>query len=230
MAIKQYDTTQLLRKARQLTNYRFRDRDLILAALTHPSYRFENNGVDYDYERLEFVGDAILDLVIAKELWDDPKQADEGEMTRRRSELVSGKNLAQVAAGIELGKYLRFGKGEAATGGANKDSILENALEALIGAVFLDGGYKKAARFILQQLKIRPQVQASQQNPKNALQELCHKMDLSLPEYKTVEKGPAHKRQYHATVYVDGKTLGKGKAGTRKGAEAAAAELALGKL
>jgi len=230
MSNTEYDTNQLLRQARIFTNYRFRDRKLILAALTHPSYRFENNGVNHDYERLEFVGDAILDLVIAKELWDDPNELNEGEMTRRRSELVSGKNLSRVAAELELGKLLRFGKGEAATGGANKDSILENALEALIGAVFLDGGYKKAARFILEQLKIHPQVPVSQPNPKNALQEICHKKGMSLPEYQTTEKGLAHKRQYSATVYVDGKQRGKGKGGTIKGAEAAAARVALSKL
>lgn len=230
MAKIQEDTTRLLREARQLTGYRFRDSKLILAALTHPSYRFENQGVDYDYERLEFVGDAILDLVIAEELWLDPKKADEGEMTRRRSDLVSGKNLSLVAREFGLGRLLRFGKGETATGGANKDSILENALEALIGAVFLDGGYKKAARFILNQLEIRPQPTTSQQNPKNTLQELCHQKGLPLPQYKTTEKGPAHNHQYHATVYVNNRPLAKGKARTRKGAEAAAANLALSKL
>lgn len=208
--------------------YRFRQKDLLEAALTHPSFRSENQAVNADNQRLEFLGDAVLGLLAADRLMKQHAAADEGELTRLKSAMISGRALAAAARLLGLGEYLRMGKGEASSGGAERDSNLEDALEALAGAVWLDGGLKASRRFFEKHVfRLLGTGDAVQINPKGALQEYAQKKGYAIPEYRMMEEsGPDHARCYTVEVTVSAYAF-RGEGTSRREAEKKAAEKAV---
>jgi ribonuclease-3 len=210
------------------TGYRFRNKELLDAALTHPSFRYENAGTASDNQRLEFLGDAVLGLIAADVLMERYPQAAEGELTRLKSSLTSGVALAAAARELGLGSFLRLGKGEAASGGADRDSNLEDALEALLGAVWLDGGLKAARKFFDRNLfRTLEHAEPALDNPKGALQEYARKKGYVPPEYRVIESsGPDHARRYSVEVTVSTYAY-RGEGTSRREAERQAATQAI---
>jgi ribonuclease-3 len=208
--------------------YRFKNKQRLKAALTHPSFRYENPEVPSDNQRLEFLGDSVLGLLAADALMKHHPDAPEGDLTKLKSVLTSGVSLAKVAARLELGSYLLLGRGEAAAGGAERESNLEDVLEALIGAIWLDGGLKAIRKFfdrhVFQTLET---AEPALLNPKGTLQEYAQKNGFGIPEYAvTAESGPDHDRRF--TVQVTVSTFGfTGEGRSRREAEKNAAEKAV---
>ncbi|MEI8205822.1 MAG: ribonuclease III [Kiritimatiellales bacterium] len=208
--------------------YRFKKKVLLEAALTHPSYRYEMLDAESDNQRLEFLGDAVLGLLAADILMERNPQAAEGELTKLKSAISSGTALASAARELGLGEHLRLGKGEAASGGADRDSNLEDALEALLGAVWLDGGLKAARKFFDRNIfQILENGSPVMNNPKGILQEYAQKKGYAAPEYKVTEaSGPDHARRYCVEVTVSTYAY-RGEGTSRREAEKMAAEKAV---
>jgi len=208
--------------------YRFKKKALLEAALTHPSYRYEMPDAESDNQRLEFLGDAVLGLLAADILMERNPQAAEGELTKLKSAISSGLALASAARALGLGAHLRLGKGEAASGGADRDSNLEDALEALLGAVWLDGGLKAARKFFDRNIfQCLENAEPVLNNPKGILQEYAQKKGYAAPEYKVTEAtGPDHARRYCVEVTVSTYAY-RGEGTSRREAEKNAAEKAV---
>ena len=211
--------------------YRFRNPALLDTALLHRSHRFENPAVDADNQRLEYLGDAVLGLIAADALYRRLPSADEGELSRCRASLTSGRTLARLARGIGLGERVRLGRGEEKTGGRTRESTLADAMEAVLGAAYLDGGLKAAGKIFdkvfageLETLGAR----LDADNPKGLLQEMCQEAWQQTPSYEVVgESGPSHARLYEVTVCVAGRILGRGRGSSKRTAEAEAAQKAV---
>ena len=213
----------------------FNDLSLLEQALVHRSYINENPGLaPVSNERLEFLGDAVLGLVIAEKLYLEYPQCSEGEMTKFRSALVRRDTLARIARTISLGNYLYLGKGEEASGGRYKLANLAGALEAVIAAVFLDQGSATARNFILKLLSKELQKVVShgvETEYKSQLQELIQSRQQITPTYHLAEAvGPAHDREFTVEVRVGDTVLGRGSGKSKKAAETEAARLALERL
>jgi ribonuclease-3 len=227
--------TDILVSLEEKTAYRFRNRALLEEALTHKSFSNEWQGETVPFnERLEFLGDAVLDLVVSRYVYRRFAAAPEGELTRIRAEVVNEKSLAQVARKLELGEYFRLGKGEEKSGGRNKDSLLANALEAFLGAVFCDGGFEEA-RQVAERLLAGEMERAGQRKAgmdfKTRLQEILQGRLGTVPEYVLSQvEGPEHRRLYSVEVRVEGRVAGCGSGTTKKKAEQEAAREALRKL
>ncbi|MDA1009858.1 MAG: ribonuclease III [Chloroflexi bacterium] len=210
----------------------FDDRALLHAALTHPSFANEHpEDPAPTNERLEFLGDAILGAIIAEELYSRFPQVQEGRLTEWRSALVCGPTLSRVAIEVlDLGPWLRLGRGEEQTGGREREGNLERAYEAIVGAVYLDRGYATATEFVRRTLGGELEALARDPgilNPKGALQQLAQE-HLGRPEYRLVEQdGPEHDRQFTVEVRLGSEALGRGRAGTKQEAEKEAARQAL---
>ena len=203
----------------------WRDRDLLALALTHRSYAFENGGLDTN-ERLEFLGDAVLALVITEVIYHAHPAAPEGELAKLRAAAVRTSALAAVARDLGLGPHVRLGKGEAASGGADKDSILADTLEAVIGACYIDGGFPAATELVHRLFGARLEAMAADGaalDYKTSLQELTAARFNTLPTYVLAEEGPDHRKSFTATVKVAGDTYGSGHGRNKKEAEQAAA-------
>lgn len=215
--------------------YRFNDEALLHKALTHKSYSNEN--VDDSIvcnERLEFLGDAVLDLVISQQTFELYPNLQEGELTRIRAELVSEKNLSTLARKLEVGPCLLLGKGERRSGGEQKSSLLADSMEALFGAVFCDSDYE-TARAVISVLFDNAIVSAARKeydlDYKTNLQELCQKKFRNPPEYRMVNAtGPDHQKIYEVEVLLAGEPLGRGAGRSKKTAEQQAAQVALDRL
>lgn len=211
--------------------YRFSDPALEALAYTHPSCNSEHG----DNQRLEFLGDAALDLIIADALYQRLPKKDEGILDRARASLVNGRSLAAKAKSLNLGAHLQVSESQRKHHPEPSDSMLEDALEALIGAIYLDGGLEAARSFVLglfnEQLT-SIEVESDQRNPKSRLQEWSQKNHKgAVPQYELVHsEGPDHKRRYTASVRLGGEELARGEDGSIKGAEMAAAEIALAHL
>lgn len=215
--------------------YRFRKRRFLEQALTHPSYAHEQAGGAIAHnQRLEFLGDAALGLVAASALYEMYPESPEGDLTKLRSAISSTRALAEVARQIGLGHYLRLGRGEETAGGRARPSILADAMEAVIGAAFLDGGLKAVEKIFMAcfAARLTPALAVSwMENPKGALQELAHKKGKGIPAYQMVrEEGPAHARIFTAHVLVGGALLGEGRGRTKREAEQDAARRAIQRL
>lgn len=219
-------------KLQERIGYRFAEPALLAAALTHRSYANEQPaGGRADNERLEFLGDAILGLVIAEALYRDYPQLPEGELTRLRAELVNAATLAQLARQLELGTALRLGRGEVKGGGRDKENILADALEALFGAIYLEAGSAAARPAILGLFgPTIAQRTARRQGSdyKTRLQEELQARRRELPDYSLIaSQGPDHDRSFDVEVRSAGQLLGSGSGRSKKEAEQAAAKAAL---
>jgi ribonuclease III len=201
-------------------------------ALTHRSYAFEAGGVP-DNERLEFLGDTVLQLVVTDEIFRRFAHAREGRLAKLRAALVNTGRLADVARTLNLGAAVKLGRGEEQSGGRDKDSILADTLEAVLGAVYLDCGLRTATQVILNlfgPLVEELSTQYAALDYKTALQELAAAELASLPVYEVTDSGPDHDKQFAAQVMVDGEWLGAGEGRSKKAAEQEAARAAYGVL
>jgi ribonuclease-3 len=207
------------------------DPELLVLALTHRSFAHEAGGIPTN-ERLEFLGDAVLGLVVTETLYASHPDAPEGELAKMRAATVSQKALAGVARELELGQYILLGRGEKRTRGFDKDSILSDVVEALIGACFVAHGIDQARTLVHRLVDTRLDVAASLSQSldwKTSLQELAAQRGYDAPEYTVTGSGPEHARQFTAQVAV-GPTLGEGIGTAKKHAEQAAAENAFREL
>ncbi len=201
------------------------DPALLLLALTHRSFAYENGGIPTN-ERLEFLGDSILGQAVTVKLFRDNPDLDEGELAKRRASLVSSAALAEVGRSIGLGKYIRLGRGETLTGGADKPSIIADTVEAIIGAVYLDAGGDAATAFVLRlvaPLLSDPERFGAAMDPKTSLQEIAARRGTPAPVYTVTESGPDHNKHFIATVSVGDLVQASGEGSSKKQAEMAAA-------
>lgn len=228
------DNEAALQELQERIAYRFRDLRLLQRSLVHSSFAFERLDDGRDNETLEFLGDAVLDLTVGFILFTRFPEMREGKLTRIRSALVNEHGLAERAREIDLGTYLLLGKGENAAHGRDKSSILSCAYEALVGALFLDGGYDEALTFVRR--FFGPHIEQHQEqlvsaDAKSLLQELLQERFNEGPEYVLVdEEGPAHARLFSIAVQFQGEELGTGMASSKKEAEQQAARVALAHL
>lgn len=211
--------------------YRFKKTALLTAALTHPSLQGTGVRVE-DYERLELLGDAVLSLVITEMLLERFAEEPEGDIVKRRAALVNGRVLAEVADAMNLGAFLRLSESEEASGGRSNKRNLENAVEALIGAIYTDGGMEIARQFIVLRFAARiSDMQAPPQDAKTGLQEWAQGRGLPLPVYALVEQsGPSHAPSFIVSVAVEGHSPAQAQAGNKREAERQAAELLLAQV
>ena len=220
----------MLTKLEQGLGYTFRNKTLLENALTHSSYANENRERHLpDNERLEFLGDSILGFVVAEYLYRNFPDKPEGELTRIRADLVCERNLAEAAATIELGSYLLLGHGEEQGGGRKRDSIVSDAMESVIAASFMDGGFA-AAKEIIDRLILWniPKGRPRNFDYKTAFQELVQrKKDQQIHYELTGESGPDHDKHFEVEVLLNGKAVGHGVGSSKKRAEQAAAEAAI---
>lgn len=214
--------------------YCFRNEELLRLALTHPSVAHESMGNVPHNQRLEFLGDSVLGLVLTRELYEKFPDLGEGPLTKARAQMVNRRTLAAEARRLGLGEHLLLSRGEEASGGRERQSALADAFEALLGAIFLDGGYGAAQDFILRGFRDAfgelTQV-PSLENPKGELQELLQARSSEAPQYEmTSVSGPDHDRMFECAVFHQGAELGRGHGKSKKEAESRAAWAALQKL
>jgi ribonuclease-3 len=214
--------------------YKFRDENLLRLALTHPSVAHESGVASEHNQRLEFLGDAVLQLVLTQKLYEQFPTFDEGPLTKARAKLVNRRTLAEHARALDLGAHLVLSRGEEMHGGRERGSALADAFEALLGAIFLDGGFDAAREFILRTFAAdfgelgEP---SGIENPKGDLQELLQARSPHAPEYHVVSAaGPDHDRVFECTVQHEGLELARGSGKNKKAAESAAALAALTKF
>ena len=223
-------TAQLLESALGL---KFRDRELLQQALVHGSLVHEQGGEPEDSnERLEFLGDVVLELAVSTLLFRRFPHIDEGDLTQLRVSLVRRETLARVARHLHLGDFILLGEGAAATGGRQQDTILAAAFEAVAAAVYLDQGYEEASRFVVQSLELELAQMSPHgippDNPKSGLQEFIQSFGKAPPQYQLVSKeGPDHCPLFTVDVLIDEEVVGTGQGGKRSDAEKSAARDAL---
>lgn len=218
----------------QRLGHAFRDENLLYLALTHPSVAHDANAPQPHNQRLEFLGDSVLGLTLAQALYEKFPDADEGVLTKSRAKLVNAAALADHARTLNLGAHLILSRGEENTGGRERASALADAFEALLGAIFLDGGFEAAREFLLREFSAaigesgaRPGID----NPKGELQELLQARSPTAPDYQTVSAtGPDHDRMFECVVQHEGIELAHGHGKSKKAAESDAALAALIKL
>ncbi len=216
-----------------ILGYTFRRPALLREALTHASLAYEQQRPTKDNQRLEFLGDAVLQLVLSDALYHRMPDTDEGGLTKTRASIVSTKALAKLARLLALGEFIEMGRGEEANGGRDRDSTLADVFESLLGAAFLDGGLEAASAIVhrlMADLLFNHQVNSEEatQNPKGALQEMTQDVTNQLPVYQILgASGPDHEKVYEATVSWSGQLLGNGKGRSKKDAEIEAARAAI---
>ena len=204
------------------------DDTLIARAVTHRSFAYENGGLPTN-ERLEFLGDSVLGLVVTEELFRRHPDLPEGQLAKLRAAVVNARALAEVARDLGIGRFLRLGRGEEASGGRDKSSILADAVEALIGAYYLDRGMEPSRELVLRLfagLLDEAAKLGAGLDWKTSLQELAAGRSLGVPEYDVTESGPDHAKAFEATAVVNGQRIGVGQGRSKKEAEQRAAERA----
>ena len=223
-----------LAELQQRLGYQFRDENLLRLALTHPSVAHEAARPTPHNQRLEFLGDSVLGLVLTRQLYEKFPDADEGLLTKSRAKLVNAVSLAEHARALGLGAHLILSRGEENTGGRDRASALADAFEALLGAIFLDGGFDAAREFILREFAADFSALAGPsgiENPKGELQELLQSRSPRAPEYQLISaSGADHNRDFECAVLHDGVELARGRGKSKKAAESDAALAALQKL
>jgi ribonuclease III len=210
----------------QKIGYKFKNSELLKKALIHPSYRFEHNDVNFDNQRLEFLGDAVLGLVAAEFLTRQFPKYQEGTLTKLRRQVANGKALIKIGKTMEIGQALLLGKGEELSGGRTRDSNIEDAVEAVLGAIYLDGGIKAVEsffeRFLSPVIKNTP-ADPEKENPKGLLQHICQKQKLDFVYRIEKTEGPAHAKVFTVSVLLNNKKFGTGKGSSKRKAEEEAA-------
>ena len=204
----------------------FSDENLLMTALTHSSFKNEKQYV-HDYERLEFLGDAVLELIVSEFLYKDNPDMKEGDMTKMRAALVCEPTLAYCAQELSLGKYILLGRGEEKTGGRSRESIISDVFEAIIGALYLDGGIEIAESFIRKYVLTDYRNKIEFRDSKTTLQEFVQDRGYVMEYVLVSESGPDHHKKYSVNVLVDGKIMGRGTGSSKKRAEQNAAYEAL---
>jgi ribonuclease III len=211
--------------------YQFRNPLLLAEALTHPSLAYETHRAHFDNQRLEFLGDAVLQLIFTHELFRMFMDFNEGNLTKLRARLVSRTALASYARSRDIGAHLLMGRGEETSGGRSRASTLSDAFEALIGAIYLDGGLETAREVVLRlcSAELKSIAESPREvNPKGHLQEMLQALSAGSPHYTIIsEEGPDHNKRFIARVTWSGHVLGTGNGLSKKQAETAAAEAAL---
>jgi len=218
-------------KIKQIKDF-FKDKSLYELALTHRSWINENKNAKHN-ERLEFLGDAVLEFIVSSFLFENFPNKEEGFLTAIRAKIVNTKNLAALAEKMNLGEYIKMSKGEEQGGGKKNDSLLADAVEALIGALYLDSGLESAKSFInINLLKdIEKKLHEPLKDPKSTLQEIVQAKGLPTPRYFVInETGPDHDKTFTVEVYVGKETYGQGKGRSKNLAEQDAAKYALEKI
>lgn len=216
------------KKLEQVLGVSFRDRNLLTNAVTHTSYANEHRqeGVRHN-ERLEYLGDAVLELVSSEYLYRTYREKGEGELSRLRASMVCEPSLAKCARDLGLPAFLRLGKGEETMGGRSRDSIISDALEAVIGAIYLDRGFEEAKRFIMEHVLLDLKEEDLFLDSKTRLQELVQENGIA-PVYEVLrEEGPDHDRRFTVAVLVKGRVMGTGTGRTKKAAAQNAAKEAI---
>lgn len=215
--------------------YTFKKKSLLKVALTHKSFAHEKkNGITAFNERMEFLGDAVLELIISEYLYSTYAEYTEADLSKIKSYIVQESSLAETAGVLGIGKYLRLGKGEEMTGGREKPSLLADSLEAVLAAIYLDGGLGKTRDFVLRHMAHKVDTLASKNfvfDFKTDLQETAQALFGVLPKYVTHnEEGPEHKKIFEVKVFINDDFLGSGKGKTKKAAAQKAAEAGLKKI
>ena len=218
-----------LKELQESIGYHFENIDLLFQALTHSSYANEQKiNKRGDYERLEFLGDAVLEMVSSHYLFNKYPDKKEGEMTKMRAAMVCEPALAYCASAIHLEKYLILGKGEEATGGRYRESIISDVMEAIIGAIYLDSGIEAAKAHIEKFVLDNPEEKQIFYDSKSVLQEIVQRDNVGELRYEICgEKGPEHDKIFESAVYIGDKKLGEGSGRTKKAAEQKAAYQAI---
>lgn len=214
----------------QKLNYTFKNKKLLTGALAHSSYANESKLPEGSNERLEFLGDSVLSLIVSEHIFENYRELPEGELTKIRAALVCEKSLYEFAKEIELGNFLLLGKGEALSGGAERPSILADAFEAVLAAIYLDGGIEPARKHILRFIdkKLNCMASVAFKDYKTYLQEFIQKNPEEKLEYVIVgEDGPDHAKTFTVEVHLNSNVIGRGSAGSKKRAEQEAARQAL---
>ncbi len=212
-------------------NYKFRNALLLAEALTHPSIGHETQKRHFDNQRLEFLGDAVLQLIVTEHLFARYPAQSEGQLTKMRSRIVSREGLRRHAMTLELGQFIMMGKGEEASGGRTRASSLADAYEALLGAMYLDSGLETVRQFVLREMT--PAIESLSHepidvNPKGRLQETLQSISLRSPKYSVIsQEGPEHLKEFVTKVLWEGLELGSGRGTSKKLAEMNAAMDAL---
>lgn len=205
---------------------------LLERALTHRSYAYEKGGLPTN-ERLEFLGDSVLGLVVTEQLFSSYPELSEGQLAKLRAAVVNSRALADVARTLRLGAVIKLGRGEIATGGRDKSSILADTMEALIGAVFVEYGIDRAREFVhrmFDPVLARVSTLGAGLDWKTSLQEICSLQGLGAPSYDVTESGPDHAKTFRANVVLEDQRYGPGTGRNKKEAEQNAAEMAFGAL
>ena len=223
---------QAVAEIERITGHAFKDKLLAQSAVTHPSAA-EGEPVWHSYERLEFLGDSILGALVATDLFERYPEMDEGGLTRMKIALVSGSMLSDVASELGMGECIVFGGSERGTHARGLHSALENVYEAVVGALYLDGGYEAAHAFVARTLEPRMSLQLADafESPKSQLQEITQREYKCAPSYKLVgQEGPAHSPTFTSVVLVEGRRIGRGSGSSKKESESMAALAALRQL
>lgn len=217
-----------IKELQEKLGYTFNDEAILIRALSHSSYVNENHSAGDSNERLEFLGDSVLGLITAENFFKNYKKLPEGELTKLRAATVCEKSLAGFARQLELGKYLLLGKGEILTGGRERPSIQADAFEAIIAAIYLDGGMEAARNFVLKYIEEAIRQQQSIRDYKTMLQEVVQRNPGEIIEYVlTGETGPDHDKRFEIEVHLNSNVIGRGIGKSKKKAEQEAAREAL---
>lgn len=228
--MKELSIDEFLRSASKNIGYNFKDNKLLLEALTHKSYANENK-LNYNNERLEYLGDSIIDFAIAYILYKQFSNSNEGLLSRYRAALVNEKELSKIARKIKLNEYIILGKGERLTSGNDKDSIISDAYEAVIGAIFLDSNMNNVLKIVKKHFKEELENISSMdimQDYKTAILILCQERYRIAPSYEVInQSGPDHNCTFEVRIIINGAEYGRGKGKTKKEAEQQAAKEAM---
>lgn len=219
-----------MKRLEEALQYKFKDKRLLDRALTHSSYANENKSSDGSNERLEFLGDSVLSIIVAEHIFLNYKNLPEGELTKIRASLVCENALHEFSQELKLGEFLKLGKGEQQNGGASRPSILADAFEAVLAAIYLDGGIEPAKRHVLRFVdkKLGCMASVAFKDYKTVLQEVIQQNPEEKLEYVLVdEKGPDHAKIFTVEVHLNSNVIGKGTSGSKKRAEQEAAKQAL---
>ena len=211
--------------------YKFRNGLLLAEALTHPSISLERKNYPFDNQRLEFLGDSVIQVSVTEHLFRMFPDFGEGQLTKLRTRIVSRTALRNRAAKLDLGSYIMMGRGEESSGGRERASTLADVFESLVGAIYLDGGFDAARIFILCQMEeVFTEIanQPEEINPKGFLQEILQAIEPAAPEYQILsQSGPEHSKNFICSVVWNGQELGRGCGSSKKEAQVAAAQVAL---